>query len=137
MTVKGIGVDIVDIRRIAASVDRFGSRFEKRILSESEFVRLADKSPGSARTAYLARQFAAKEAVSKALGTGMSQGIGFQQIEVMRLESGAPYVVLNGAAELRAQNLGVEKVHISLSDEREYAIAYALAEGAGARNGSG
>lgn len=142
MTISGIGVDIVDIRRITRSVSRFGSRLEKRILAGSELERIETTMPLQARAAYLARQFAAKEAVSKALGTGMRQGISFSQIQVLRRTSGAPYVVLTGAAEARARQSGIESVHISLSDERNYAMAYAVAEGAegeeGAReNGSG
>ena len=78
---------------------------------------------------FLAKRFAAKEAVAKALGTGMRAGVHFVQINVSSKRSGAPVVELSGAAKSRADNLGVERVHISISDEREHAIAFVVLEG--------
>lgn len=119
----GIGTDIVDIRRIQRSLTRFGERFTDKILCTAEQRLLT----GSRLAAYVARQFAAKEAVSKALGTGMSRGVHFRNIEIARMESGAPLVRLTGKAKCRAQELGISDIHISLSDERDYAIAYVIA----------
>lgn len=124
--ILGIGVDLVETARLEKSVDRFGARFAGKILSERELPRFAE-APGKA--AYLARQFAAKEAVAKALGTGMRGGVHFRQIEVLRGKGGAPYVELCGKARQRAQELGVRALHISISDERRYAVACAVAEG--------
>ena len=101
--ILGNGVDIVDTSRIKRSVERFGTRFARRILSSREMQRF-ETTPAAA--AYLARQFAAKEAVSKALGTGM-RGVHFSEIEVLRQKSGAPYVELQGGALSRAEALGV------------------------------
>ncbi len=123
--IVSVGTDIVDVRRIRRSVDRFGERFTSKILCSSERRDLK----GDALAAYVARQFAAKEAVSKALGTGMRAGVYFSNIEVLRKDSGAPLVTLTGGARLKAQALGIDHIHISLSDERDYAIAYVIATG--------
>ena len=120
----GVGVDIVEISRIERSVKRWGAKFARRIFSELELTVFADRTEESG---LLARQFAAKEAVSKALGTGM-KGIGFRDITVIRNEAGAPLVELSDHAASRASEIGVENILISISDERDYAIAYAVAE---------
>lgn len=122
--IVGIGVDIVDIRRIRASLNRFGDRFARRILTEDE---IRENLQGGRLAAYVARQFAAKEAVSKALGTGMRDGVYFDSIEVLRNAVGAPIVNLHAGARARAQQIDAIDVQVSLSDERNYAIAYAVA----------
>jgi holo-[acyl-carrier protein] synthase len=121
--IVGIGTDIVEVRRIQRSLNRFGERFANRILCAGERRSLE----GGRLAAYLARQFSAKEAVSKALGTGMRNGVHFRNIEIARRESGAPLVRLTGEANSRAQALGISDFHISMSDERDYAIAYVIA----------
>lgn len=121
--IVGIGTDIVEVRRIQNSLTRFGERFAGKILCAGERRPLE----GSQLAAYLARQFSAKEAVSKALGTGMSNGVHFKNIEITRRESGAPLVRLTGEAKSRAEELGIADIHISMSDERDYAIAYVIA----------
>ncbi len=122
--IKGIGTDIVDTRRIERSLRRFGVRFQNKILGEDEYRALDDRE----LAAYVARQFAAKEAVAKALGTGMRQGVSFKSIRILRNKLGAPYVELDGGAEQVAAELGVSEIHVSLSDERHYALAFAIAE---------
>ena len=121
--IVGIGLDILDVRRIQRSLERFGERFTDKVLCASEHRSLS----GSRLAAYLARQFSAKEAVSKALGTGMRSGVHLRNIEIVRKESGAPLVRLTGEAKSRAEELGVSDIHISMSDERYYAIAYVIA----------
>ena len=121
--IVGTGVDIVEVRRIRRSLGRFGERFVNRVLCPGERRDLK----GDRLVAYVARQFAAKEAVSKALGTGMKRGVRFSNIEVTRESSGAPKVELSGEARQRAEELGITAIHISMSDERDYAIAYVLA----------
>ena len=121
--IVGVGTDIVSIRRIQRSLTRFGRRFTDKILSASEHRSLS----GSQLAAYLGRQFSAKEAVSKALGTGMRSGVHFRNIEIVRKESGAPLVRLTGEAKSRAEELGISDIHISVSDEQDYAIAYVVA----------
>ena len=120
----GVGVDIVDVNRIEKLVSRFGNRFSRKILSPVEVeTGLTDRRLVN----YLAKQFAAKEAVSKALGIGMRCGVGFTTIRILRGQHGAPYVELGNRAAERARQIGVDNIQISLSDERDYAIAYAVA----------
>ncbi len=121
----GIGIDIVDTNRIVRSLEKWGDRFQKKILHEDE---MREHETTSIAAAYLSRQFAAKEAVSKALGTGMKAGVHFADIRVLRKKGGAPYVELSGNAAERAEKLGINNIHISISDEANYAIAYAIAE---------
>jgi len=121
--ILGVGTDIVDVRRIRRALTRFGQRFADKVLCPDERRSLSD----SQLAAYLARQFSAKEAVSKALGTGMRSGVHLRNIEIVRKESGAPLVRLTGEAKSRAEELGVSDIHISMSDERYYAIAYVIA----------
>ena len=121
--IVGIGSDILDVRRIQRSLARFGERFTNKVLCASEHRSLS----GIRLAAYLARQFSAKEAVSKALGTGMSRGVHFRNIEILRKESGAPLVRLTGEAKSRAEELGISDIHISMSDERDYVISQVIA----------
>ncbi len=118
-----IGTDIVEIERIRASYARLGDRFVKRILTPCELIQFENRNQS---LAYLAKRFAAKEAVAKALATGIGRGVSWQHIEISNdAESGAPECQLSGGAADRLQILGGKKVLLSLSDERHYAIAYA------------
>ena len=114
-----LGLDIVRVDRIRAALDRFGPRFARRILTTDEagYVR------GRAET--LAGRWAAKEAVSKVLGLGV-RGVGWREIEVERLPTGQPAVRLHGRAAARAAQLGLGRVAVSISHEREYAVAIAF-----------
>ncbi len=123
--IVGIGTDIVETKRISRILHRFGDKFQSRVLTSNEMTSLAAQSD---RVSWLAKRFAAKEAVVKALGTGVGGGVHFRQIEVTRLEYGAPGIVLTGAALARARRLGASRWHVSLSDERGYAIAFAVLE---------
>jgi holo-[acyl-carrier protein] synthase len=123
--IVGIGVDIVEVARIAGALSRHGERFAKKVLSP---VELSGFMGVTARAAWLAKRFAAKEAVAKALGTGMRAGVAFSQITLSRRSTGAPMIELTGMAAARAADLGAERVHISIADERLYAIAYVILE---------
>jgi len=121
--VLGFGVDVVEIDRISKAVERHPQRFAQRVLVRSEWERLElDAEPSR----YLAKQFAAKEAVAKALGTGIAQGVTFHQMHVLRDALGAPYVELFGVAARRCQWLGGRCVRLSITDERQWAIAAAV-----------
>ncbi len=122
--IRGIGVDIVSTPRIRRAVSRWGARFASRILSARERDVFASRLTDPA---FLARQFAAKEAVSKALGTGMRRGVHFRSIEVFRDAHGAPRVELTGGSVSRASELEIQSVLVSIADEKDVAIAYALA----------
>ena len=124
--IVGTGIDIVRVERIENSLSRWGEKFAVKILTSDEFERFVSIESGQA--GYLARQFAAKEAVSKALGTGMGAGIHFSQIEIDRKPSGAPIVRLQGKAFERSEYLNVLHWHVSISDEKEFVVAFSIAE---------
>lgn len=116
-----LGVDIIEIRRIERTVERFGQRFLKRVFTEAE-LRVCDNKPSR-----LASRFAAKEAVMKSLGTG-TRGVGWREIEIRHDPKGKPLVYLCGRARLRAKDLGLGELAVSLSDSREYAVAFVVGE---------
>ena len=118
-----IGTDIVEIARIADVLERQGERFIDRILSPSERLHYQSLSDG---VAFIAKRFAAKEAIAKALGTGIGQGVSFQDMVIGNDEKGAPFVELSNVAAEVMQARGGQKMLISLADEHHYAIAYAV-----------
>lgn len=120
---KGIGTDLLDQRRIARLIEKPNERFSQRILTADELILWAKKSHS---INFLAKRFAAKEAISKALGTGIAQGIGFQQMNIYADALGKPVVELSGAALERIEALGGEQVLLSLSDEGEMILAFAV-----------
>lgn len=123
MSVKGIGTDLLDQGRIARVIEKHGERFSQRILTPEELVTWAQRGYS---VNYLAKRFAAKEAIAKALGTGIAKGVGFQQMRIHSDELGKPLVELSGAALARVVALGGEKVMLSLSDEGEMILAFAV-----------
>jgi holo-[acyl-carrier protein] synthase len=114
------GIDIIEVCRIQAVLDRHGKRFLKRVFSDQEIL----ECRGCAEA--LAVRFAAKEAVSKALGTGIGP-ISWREVETLHKRSGEPYLVLHGTAEKKAQELGLAVWAVSLSHSRENAIAVVVA----------
>jgi holo-[acyl-carrier protein] synthase len=126
--ILGIGIDIIEVARIEASHERFGERFLNRILLPNEISYcLSHKAPGP----FLAVRFAAKEAISKAFGTGICGQLGWQDMEVGRKESGEPFVILHGVGQKLLEARGGKHVLISLSHTQNYAAAVAVLEGAG------
>ena len=125
MAIVGIGIDRVVIARIASSIDRFGDRFIQRVYTEAEIDQARSKGNIARRLAML---FAAKEAASKALGTGFRHGIRLQDIETIHQSSGKPEITLHGVAASTAADLGIETVHLSLTDDDGIAMAFAIAE---------
>jgi holo-[acyl-carrier protein] synthase len=119
----GIGTDILTVDRIAAVVERQGERFVKRILTPIE---LSEYAASTQPLRLLAKRFAAKEAVVKAIGTGIGNGVSWQDICVQHDALGAPLVVLTGGALARAAELGGCSVLLSLADEKEYVVAFAV-----------
>jgi holo-[acyl-carrier protein] synthase len=123
VTILGIGMDIVETKRIAESMERFGDRFLKRVFSEGE---VAYAKSMMQPQLHLAARFAAKEAISKAFGTGIGHEMGWRDLEIVREPSGQPRVVLHGKAEAHAKARGVQAVHVSLSHTTEYGAASAV-----------
>ena len=111
-----VGVDIVEIDRIASAVERWGERFLNRVYTEGELAYC------QGRAERLAARFAAKEAVMKALGTGL-RGVGWRDVEVVRPRGQAPTIALHGRAVERAQALDFQQLAVSLSHSRAYAVA--------------
>jgi holo-[acyl-carrier protein] synthase len=114
-----LGIDIIRVERIRATLERFGARFADRVLTPSERRYVRD------RPETMAGRWAAKEAVSKVLGLGV-RGIGWRDIEVERLPTGQPAVRLHGRAASRAEQLGMERIALSISHESDYAVAIAF-----------
>jgi holo-[acyl-carrier protein] synthase len=125
MSVLGIGVDLVETARIEHSLGRFGERFLKRVFTTGE-IEYSQSMKFPAR--HLAARFAAKEAVSKAFGTGIGKAMGWKDIDVRRKESGEPFVVLQGGAKQLADDRNVSKVSISLSHTEHHAMAVIVVE---------
>ena len=115
-----IGVDIIEIGRIKEAVESWGEKFLRRVYTESELAAYRNK-PSS-----LAARFACKEAVMKLLGTGR-MGINWQEIETLSHTSGQPRVNLYGRAQVKADEMGIKAIAVSLSHSKEYAIAYVSA----------
>jgi holo-[acyl-carrier protein] synthase len=124
--ILGTGVDLAEVARIRASIERYGERFIRRVFTERETAYAERKANRYER--YAAR-FAAKEAGMKALGTGWSGGIRWQDLEVTNLPSGRPTLELHGVAREVADRLGVQAIHLSLTHTSEQAIAWVLLEG--------
>lgn len=123
--ILGIGTDIVEIARMADLLQRYGHKFSERILHANEQQQLAQRSN---QAAFLAKRFAAKEAVGKALGTGLGDGVTAPDIEVLRAENGRPSIRLHGQAQQTLLALGAQHCQISISDEKAYAVAFAVIE---------
>ena len=126
MSVLGIGVDLVECARIQHSLDRFGDRFLHRVFTEGE-IEYSTSMKFPAR--HLAARFAAKEAVSKAFGTGIGKAMGWRDIDVRKKPSGEPYLLLSGQAEALAQSRGVTSALITLSHTDNHAVACVVLEG--------
>jgi holo-[acyl-carrier protein] synthase len=125
--ILGTGIDIIEVSRIRASYEKFGERFLKRILRPDEIAYcLSHRLPAP----FLAARFAAKEAISKAFGTGIGKYLGWQDLEVGRKPSGEPFVILHGGGQELLEQRGGIKVHLSLSHTENYATAVAILEGA-------
>ena len=120
----GIGTDIVRIDRIDRSLSRLGDAFARRILTDYEWSQWQERSSSAA---WLAKRFAAKEAVAKAFGTGIGK-LSFQHIEVRNNAAGTPELLLYGFALELQQQRAVKWLHISLSDEQDNAIAFVVLE---------
>ncbi|MGO2507938.1 MAG: holo-ACP synthase [Vibrio hibernica] len=125
MAIVGLGTDVADIERIEKSLQRSGKAFAERILVVSE-VEIFHSLKYQGR--YLAKRFSAKEAASKALGTGIACGVSFQDFEIKNDELGKPFLLLHGQAQKLAQQKGVKHIHLSISDEKRYAMATVILE---------
>lgn len=115
-----IGIDIIEVDRVRKVYEHHGDRFLKRVFTEAEVLQCRGKANR------LAGRFAAKEAISKALGTGL-HGVAWREMEVVQLRSGRPTVTLHGNAKRRAQLLGISAFDVSIADLKDFSIAVAVA----------
>jgi holo-[acyl-carrier protein] synthase len=126
MSIVGVGVDLVEVARVQHSLDRFGDRFLQRVFTTGEIeYSMSMKFPAR----HLAARFAAKEAVSKAFGTGIGKAMGWRDIDVRKKESGEPFLVFAGGADKLASQRGVTKPLITLTHTDQHAIAMIVLEG--------
>lgn len=125
MAILGLGTDIVEIERIETHVKRSGDKLARRVLTEAELTIYHNHSQPSR---YLAKRFAAKEAAAKALGTGIGRGVSFQHIHIGNTQDGAPTIAFTCGALTRFEQLNGAVGHISISDEKSYAIATVIIE---------
>lgn len=124
--ILGLGTDLIEIARIEASVRRFGNRFLDRVFTEAEIAYCQRKRVSAAES--FAARFAAKEAGAKALGTGISRGIAWREIEVRRNPGEAPTLHWSGRAAERAASMGVRRASVSLTHSRSSAMAVVVVE---------
>lgn len=121
--IYGIGTDIVQVTRLQGSLDRFGEPFARRILTLDEFEEFHnDKRPAH----FLAKRFAAKEAVVKAMGTGFRGGVKLSDIGVVHNDAGRPGLYYSGRTQALLAEWGVTDSHISLADEQDFAVAFVI-----------
>jgi len=124
--VRGIGIDVIKVERLVAALERFGERMEHRLFTDDELAYCrSHKDP----LPHLAARFAAKEAASKAIGTGMSGGIGFKHFEVIQPGGRQPRLEWHGPARERFESLGCSASHLSLSHDGGLALACVVIEG--------
>ena len=123
--IVGTGIDIAEVPRIAAAIERFGERFLRRVFTESE-IRYCDSKAN--RIERYAARFAAKEAAFKALGTGWRKGVRWLDVEVTHQASGKPELVLTGRAQDVAKELGVARMALSISHADRYVVAQVIFE---------
>jgi holo-[acyl-carrier protein] synthase len=124
--ILGTGTDLIDIRRIERALARFGHRFAQRVLVDQEYQRFcAHAKPAH----YLAKRFAAKEAFSKAMGTGIHFPVNWHNVSVANERSGRPYLKFSEPLAALLEQRGVSRTHLSLSDEVEMACAFVILEG--------
>jgi holo-[acyl-carrier protein] synthase len=126
MSIIGIGVDLVECSRIQHSLDRFGERFLHRVFTDGE-IAYSNSMKFPAR--HLAARFAAKEAISKAFGTGIGKSMGWRDIDVQKKQSGEPFLVLTGGAGALAHERGITNALITLSHTDQHAVAMIVLEG--------
>ncbi|MGO8766902.1 MAG: holo-ACP synthase [Limisphaerales bacterium] len=123
--ILGIGIDIIEVARIKASLERFGERFGQKILlpGESAYC-LSHQYPAP----FVAARFAAKEAISKAFGTGIGAQLGWLDMEIARRESGEPYVILHGKGREMFESRRARNLYLSISHTKDYAAVTAVLE---------
>ncbi len=125
MSIYGIGIDLCEIVRVEQSLAKHGAAFAEKILNQQE---IKEFNNHRFQAKFLAKKFAAKEAFSKALGTGIADSVTFPEIEVYHNEMGKPFIRLYGKTLAKVESLGDTKMHLTISDEKDYAVAQVIIE---------
>ena len=127
--ILGLGADLCDIRRVEKVIERHGDRFLQRVFTAGERAE-AERRAEKNRPSTFAKRFAAKEAASKALGTGMAGGVFFSDLDVVTMPDGKPIMILNGGSAVRLKAITpvgmVGRVHLTMTDEYPYAFAQVM-----------
>ena len=121
----GLGIDVMEVARMQRTIERYGEQFLNHVFTPQE---QADAPKGAGKPSYYAGRWAAKEAVAKALGTGIGQYCGWTDVQVRRDGVGKPQIELAGAAARTSKQIGADSIHISISHERHLACASAILE---------
>ena len=125
MSIFGIGIDIVQIDRVAKSLNKHGEVFAKKILHANELEHFRTLK---LKERYLAKRFAAKEAYTKAFGTGIVKNITLPKIEIINNDNGKPEILLHGSTQEQFEQQNIQSIYLSISDEKEYAVAQVILE---------
>ena len=123
--IHGTGVDLIEISRIKNSIQKYSGKFEARVFTSKEIDYCRSKADPFK---HFAARFAAKEAVLKSLGTGMAEGISWKDMEILNQESGQPVLSLSGKGRDIFESLNLRNIHISMTHDKSYAVAQAIAE---------
>jgi len=126
--IQGIGIDSVDKIRVSEIFSKYGERFQEKILSHDERKEIVMKLTDSSKIRYLSNNFAGKEALSKVLGLGISEGISLKEIEILRNSKGKPYINLLGRTKEIAMSLDIQKLMISITDTQDISTAFVIGE---------
>ncbi|MDB6096948.1 MAG: acpS [Francisellaceae bacterium] len=129
LNIIGIGTDLVKIERIDNVLKKYGIRFAKHILSNNELLRYSQMGTYKKQVHFLAKRFAAKEAFVKALGTGVSEGVILKDIEILHDGLGKPSIHCLHITETKLREKNIQTIHLSLSDEKDYALAFVVVGG--------
>ena len=126
--IKGIGIDSVEQDRISRIFTKYGQRFQDKILGPKEKKEIEIKLTQFQKVRYLSNNFACKEALSKALGLGFSDGISPKEIEILRDTKGKPYICLSGNAKKLTNKLDIQKINVSVTDTSNLSTAFVIGE---------
>jgi len=126
--IKGIGIDSVEKGRVSKIFSKYGKKFQNRVLGPNELKEMTSKSGAAQQVRYLSNNFACKEALSKALGLGFSNGVSLKEIEVLRDKKGKPYIKLSGNTQKISNTLDMHYLHVTITDTRNISTAFVIGE---------
>jgi holo-[acyl-carrier protein] synthase len=126
--IKGIGIDSVEKDRVSKIFSKYGERFQNKILSSNEKKEIIMKLSKLSKIRYLSNNFAGKEALSKVLGLGFSEGVSLKEIEILRNPKGNPYINLLGKTKIIAKDLDIKNLEVTITDTKNISTAFVIGE---------